>query len=359
MRHRVTWLAGVAALAVTACGAPSEDEREELREQAGEAAQTVREAAREAADRVEDAAGEAAEAVRDGAEDARRVAGDAMEAAEPRLDAAVEAVEEFVSPVDEARLEAVLAHPRRDEDRARDGARHPQEVMAFFGIAPSDTVVEVLPGGGWYTRVLAPYLAEEGRYAALNYSMAMMEQLFGDRLSDERRADMAAFPQTWPAKVAEFSAEEGEEPVDVLGAYFFGGVPEEAEGAADAVLFIRALHNLERAGLMDDAIADAAAILKPGGVVGVVQHSARDTAPDAYVDGSNGYLRQTRVVEAFEAGGFTLVAESDVNANPKDTTDYPNGVWTLPPVLGTGENEEDYRAIGESNRMTLLFRKDA
>ncbi len=363
MSNRVIWLAGVAALALSACGAPSEEDVAELQDDAADAAAVVREAASDAAEAVGEAAGDAADAVEEVVTDAAADADAALEelgdAAEEQLDTAVEAVEAFVSPVDEARLEAVLAHPRRDEDRARDDARHPQEVVSFFGIAPTDTVVEVLPGGGWYTRVLAPYVAENGRYAAVNYSMAMIEELFGDRLTDERRADMAGFPDTWPEKVVEFAAEDGREPIDVLGAYFFGGVPEEAQGAADAVLFIRALHNLERAGLMEDAIADAAALLKPGGVVGVVQHSARDEAPDDYVDGSNGYLRQARVVEAFEAGGFTLVAESDVNANPNDTTDYPNGVWTLPPVLGTGENEDEYRAIGESNRMTLLFRKEA
>lgn len=349
MTLRMKLCAGAAVLALSACGAQDED-GSTLQEDVAAAVEDVSSA-------VEDVAADVSEAAADAVDQAGDLAGDAAEAVSDQVDAAVDAAEALVSPVDEARLQTVLAHPRRDEDRARDGARNPGDVVSFFGLTPDMTVVEVLPSGGWYTRVLAPYVAEDGRYGAVNYAMNTFEALFSNNIPDAMRERITAFPSAFPATVQEMTADDnGEGGVEVLGAFFFGALPAEMENQADAMLFVRALHNLARLGDLEAAIADAAFLVKPGGVVGVVQHAAQDDAPDEYVDGSKGYLRQSAVIEAFEAGGFEFVAESDVNANPADTTDYPGGVWTLPPGLRSGEDEERYRAIGESNRMTLLFR---
>lgn len=260
-----------------------------------------------------------------------------------------EAMEEALAPV---LLEDVLAHPRREDDRARDPYRHPAETLAFFEVEPTHAVVEALPGGGWYGRILAPYVAEAGQYMAINYPMDVYEQLFGDRLQDETfRARLEGWETSFPDQVTEWGGE-------AAGAFRFGGVPAEFEGAADRVLYIRALHNLARFDRLDGAAADAFALLRPGGVVGVVQHRAPADETDARADGSRGYLREADVIAAFEAAGFVLEASSDINANPADPANHEIGVWTLPPTLALGEENRDaYIAIGETDRMTLKFRK--
>ena len=252
--------------------------------------------------------------------------------------------------VDTAKLEAVLADPRRDNDRGRDASRHPAETIAFFGIGPTDTVVEALPGGGWYRRVLLPYLTSDGQYMAVNYPV----ELWGDRLSEERREAVANWPQTYPVDALE-DAPEG---AKVAAAFVFGSVPEEIKGTVDHVVYIRALHHLSYTGWLDDAIKDTFDMLKPGGVVGIVQHRAKADAPEDYSTGTKGYLKEADVIAAFEAGGFKLEGSSGINANPKDTADYEGGVWTLPPSLrGEDEDKDKYVEIGESDRMTLKFVK--
>ncbi len=250
-------------------------------------------------------------------------------------------------------LDDVLAHERRDGDRARDAFRNPAETLAFFEVDPSHTVVEALPGGGWYTRVLLPYTEAEGQYMAINYSMPVYEALFGDRLTDDRRASLAE----WETSFGEQASEWGGE---VEGAFRFGGVPAEFEGQADRVLYIRALHNLQRTGFMETAVSDAFTLLKPGGMLGVVQHRAPADEIDERADGNRAYLRQADVIAAFEAGGFELVDTSEINANPNDTADYDVGVWALPPSNAGDSEEEDVpplQSTGESDRMTLKFRK--
>ncbi len=256
-------------------------------------------------------------------------------------------------------LAQVLNHPRRTPDYRRDGERRPFGVVSFFRLRPDMTVVEVQPGGGWYTRVLAPYVARDGRYMAVNYPPDLVLQMRDGDLSADQRAALAAFPAAWPAEVAEMMAGGAAEDIDIPGAYFLGAIPQAAVQQADIVLFMRTLHALARFDQLDAAVADAARMLKPQGLVGVVQHRAKADAPDDYADGSHGYLREVDVIAAFEAGGFQLIDSSDINANPQDSADWPAGVWTLPPRLITGEDEERYRAIGESDRMTLLFQKTA
>lgn len=271
-------------------------------------------------------------------------------AAQSEQSAAPEAADEAGEA---ATLADVLADPRRDEDRARDEFRNPAETLEFFEVEPSHTVVEALPGGGWYSRILLPYTEAEGQYMAINYSMPVYEQLFGERLTDDRRASLAAWDETFPETASEWGGE-------VEGNFRFGGVPAAFEGQADRVLYIRALHNLARTGFMDTAVSDAFDLLKPGGIVGVVQHRAPADETDERATGARAYLRQADVIAAFEAGGFELVETSEINANPNDTADYDIGVWALPPSNSGDSDEEDVpplQSVGESDRMTLKFRK--
>jgi len=169
--------------------------------------------------------------------------------------------------------------------------------------------------------------------------------------------------EDWTAQAEGWAGEDGA----AVSAFVLGSLPEEMNGTADAMLFIRALHNLARfedeGNYLTAALADAYAVLKPGGVVGVVQHEARPDMPDEWADGSAGYLKQAFVINAFEEAGFELAAESDVNANPADQPTTEDVVWRLSPTLATSREDPELReqlqTIGESNRMTLLFRKPA
>lgn len=245
----------------------------------------------------------------------------------------------------EAVLELALAHPRRDEDRARDQYRHPAETLAFFRVEPGMTVVDYTPSGGWYTRVLAPYLGEKGRYIGLNPDVSA-----GSQAQKDYFADLAA---TFPAKAAEWTGL----PAERIGAYNTDSLPEELKGTVDRVLVFRAMHNLHRFGWLYRELSAMRALLKDDGLLGIVQHRAKADAPADYTDGGKGYLREKDVIGLVEAHGFELVGRSEINANPADTADYPMGVWTLPPNLASKQDEARYRAIGESDRMTLLFRK--
>lgn len=248
-------------------------------------------------------------------------------------------------------LAAIIASPDRADDSARDQFRHPQATLEFFGVEPDMTVAEVLPGGGWYTRILLPYLAEDGRYVALNYQPAVWEEMYGDAWDEAAQAEIAAWPETAPESLAGF----GPVTADEIDAYMLGSIPDSENGQGDMVLMIRALHHLNRFDVanLETALADIHEFLKPGGIVGVVQHRANADAPDEYATGDKGYLRQTDVISEFERAGFELVEQSEINANPADTADYEEGVWALPPSTTEGERAE----IGESDRMTLKFRK--
>lgn len=272
------------------------------------------------------------------------------------------------SDADEARVEpdrlARILDAQPEAVQARYDERHPRATLEFFGIEPGMTVVEALPGGGWYTRILLPYLGAEGRLVATNYPLGLWPN-FGFA-SEEFMAEIRKWPETFPVEAANWC--EGDcAPVDT---FWLGSLPSDLESSADAVLFVRALHNLARfqaAGVddfLDQALADAFAVLKPGGTLGVVQHEARAEMPDEWADGSNGYLKRQAVIDAAAAAGFELVAESDINANPNDRPSEDEAVWRLPPSLSVPDDAENaealraqYEAIGESNRMTLKFRK--
>ncbi len=253
-------------------------------------------------------------------------------------------------------LNAVLAS-RSDEDTVRDDARQPLETLTFFQVKPGMTVAEALPGGGWYTRILANYLGQDGTLYGVNYPDSLWPML--SYASPEWIAQRIAATDNFTAKVATFT----DNGITAQG-FTFDTVPPEVEGTVDRVLLIRALHNLNRfqqkAGTSSQALTATHAMLKKDGLVGVVQHRAPATASEEWADGNKGYLNEAAVIAMFAEAGFALVAQSEINANPLDQPSGEDSVWRLPPSL-RGNNDDAQReamvAIGESDRMTLLFRK--
>lgn len=238
-------------------------------------------------------------------------------------------------------FDAAIADSRRSEaNKARDTYRHPAETLAFFGIKPGQTVVEVTPSGGWYTEILSPALGPKGTlYAAHNNPAASERAAAGvQRFKDKLAAD----PAYANVKLTAF----GKDAYDIAPA-----------GSADAVLTFRNVHNWYSAGFAPQAFAAFFKALKKGGVLGIEEHRLPEDRPDAAMQES-GYMKVSYVRKLAEAAGFKFVAASEINANPKDKADYPKGVWTLPPNYADGVvNKATYAAIGESDRMTLKFVK--
>lgn len=240
-------------------------------------------------------------------------------------------------------LDAVIAGSWREPaNRARDIYRHPKATLQFFGIRPDQTVIEITPAAGWYSEILAPLLRDDGHYIAAEATPAGGEAKRGD---DALRRKFAADPAEYgKARIVEYDPK----------APVFG-----APASADLVLTFRNVHNWAEAGTAPAMFKAFFAVLKPGGVLGVVDHRA---APGATLDAvkSSGYLPTDYVIKLATDAGFKLDAQSEINANPKDTKAYPKGVWTLPPTLTLGEQDRaKYLAIGESDRMTLRFVKPA
>jgi len=289
---------------------------------------------------------------------------------EPMVEESSETANKIMEPATEAapapssgeRLDAILA-AQPDEVQARYGARNPRATLEFFRIEPGMTVVEALPSSGWYSKILIPYLGEEGRLIGANYPTSLFEQ-FGFA-TPEFMEDIADWPETFPTEAADWC----EDDCATVEGFWLGALPESHEGTADAVLFIRALHNMARfqnEGIdqfLDQAMNDAFAVLKPGGVFGLVQHEISEDVSDEAATGAGGYLKRSFVIAAAEAAGFVLDEVSDINSNPMDQAAEGDIVWRLPPALGTTEEGSEERAameeIGESNRMTLRFRKPA
>lgn len=246
---------------------------------------------------------------------------------------------------------------RSAAEKARDEWRNPVETLEFFGIEADDTVVEIWPGGGWYSNVLAPYLASgDGTLIAAVWDVNVFE---GERLEriEKRIADYKA---VYDADTETFGEIE-------LSAFSAESGPLAEAGTVDAVLTFRNVHNWMGGDYTAKFFTDAYAALKPGGVLGVVEHRLPSSA-EQDPRGASGYVHEDFVTALAVAAGFELEASSEINANPADTADHPFGVWTLPPVSRTTDREgntpegfdaEAYKAVGESDRMTLKFVKPA
>ncbi len=243
------------------------------------------------------------------------------------------------SPETVARLKAIVAADHRPErDRARDRYRNPVETLAFFGIRDDLTVVEIWPGGGWYTRILAPYLKDRGKLYLAAYEPGLLIR----NATNTQREEVAAKPEVFGTPV--FTVLE-------KGKYDIA-----PPGSADLVLTFRNLHNWMDAGDVDEVFQAMFRALKPGGVLGFVEHRAGPGPQDPRA--RSGYVTEAHTIQLAEKAGFRLIGRSEVNANPRDTKDHPRGVWTLPPSYALRDaDREKYTAIGESDRMTLKFRK--
>ena len=234
---------------------------------------------------------------------------------------------------------------RTEKNRARNEARHPVETLMFFGIRDDMTVVEVAPGSGvWYTEILAPFLRDSGTLYAGSYNPDS-DSKYQQRGAKKYQQKMDARPELF----------------DQIKQGVFD-VPTRMElgpdGVADMVVSFRNFHGWAGGGSEVAAMQAMHNVLKPGGVLGIVQHRMNEDADDGGKPGDGGYVKTSHVIKAAQEAGFKLVAQSEINANPKDTKDHPEGVWTLPPAMALKDKDADkYRAIGESDRMTLKFVK--
>ena len=241
---------------------------------------------------------------------------------------------------DPALVAAVASEERTTTFRARDGARHPVEELAFFGLLPTMTVVELWPGGGYWTEILGPYLKAKGQYYVA--------------LNAPGNAEEDATVARWRERVAAHKGSLGTLHDTTLGAGQYEIAPR---GSADLVLTFRNLHNWMESGYADEALAACFRALKPSGLLGVEAHRGRNDEPQD-PKAAHGYIRQDYAIALAQKAGFELAGSSEINANPKDTKDWPEGVWTLPPTLALGDKDRaKYVAIGEADNFVLLFRK--
>ncbi len=240
-------------------------------------------------------------------------------------------------------LDHVIADGHRAAaDRARDAYRHPKETLLFFGLRPQMQVVEIWPEPGWYTEIIAPFVKDQGKYYA-----AMS-------VPNPSSAYVTARTKAFEDKFAAHPELYGKIELTTFGA---GSGSIAAPESVDMVVTFRNIHNWMAGGWAPQAFAYMYKALKPGGILGVVEHRGNPDLPQD-PKAKSGYVREDEAIRLIESQGFALVARSEINANPKDTKDYPQGVWTLPPVYRLGDKDKDvYAAIGESDRFTLKFVK--
>tara|TARA_R110000782_G_scaffold15189_5_gene44568 strand:- start:3517 stop:4326 length:810 start_codon:yes stop_codon:yes gene_type:complete len=250
----------------------------------------------------------------------------------------------FNAHAEDHQLDAAVNGANRSvENKARDIYRHPKETLQFFQIKPTMKVLEILPGGGWYTEILAPYLADKGQLTVASFG--------------------ANNPTKYLANIHNRFIKKIEANPDVYGKVNVVVMQEDTylqsipDASLDMVVTFRNSHNWIRYGGIEDIFAAFNRVLKPGAILGVVQHRATKDS-DAKVSAEKGYVPELYLIRLVEDKGFELMGASEINANPKDTRDYSEGVWTLPPSYRLKDvNKDKYTAIGESDRMTLRFVK--
>ena len=242
-------------------------------------------------------------------------------------------------------LDAVIQGSHRsDANRARDQFRHPKETLLFFGLQPDMTVVEISPANGWYTEIIGPFLKKQGQFQAAVPALA-------DDMPEAMKRRDAAYRQMLKA-TPELYGEPTIKAYDAAAPVF------APDGSADLLVTFRNVHNWAKAGHTQPMFKGFFQALKPGGVLGIVEHRAKpDTPVSKQIE--SGYMTEQFVIEAAVAAGFRLDRRSEINSNPLDTKAHPGGVWNLPPNLRgvAAADKPRYRAIGESDRMTLRFVK--
>jgi predicted methyltransferase len=241
-------------------------------------------------------------------------------------------------------LEVISNGPHRsDSNKARNDSRHPIATLDFFGLRKDMTVVEILPATGWYTEIIAPYVAAEGKLYAAHFS-PNSALTYAARSLEGFEEKVTGNPEIY----GKITIRHIDPPYEVIIA---------PPASADLAMTFRNVHNWIMAGQELEYFETFYAALKPGGILGVVEHRALPGSSMKIME-TTGYVTEAYVIEIAEKAGFEFVASSEINANPKDLTDYPAGVWTLPPSYRLGDdNRDEYTAIGESDRMTLKFRK--
>lgn len=258
------------------------------------------------------------------------------------------AAHDMMHKAHQERWAKILSDPARAEDAKRDKYRHPAETFEFFRIHPDHKVGEYAPGGEWISRTLGRYMDEKGKFVGLFFST---DAGFGDAKAHEGiKAGAAKFPDD----VAKVTGR----PATDYAAYSLSAIPEGEKGTFDRIILMRMLHNMFRWNIADTELKRIRDLLKDDGLLGIEQHRAKPATPFSYANGNKGYMREADIIKLMELNGFELVAKSEINANPKDSANWPDGVWTLPPALRLKDvDKAKYEAIGESDRMTLLFKK--
>lgn len=243
---------------------------------------------------------------------------------------------------DNALTDAIKGEHRSEANKARDIYRHPAETLTFLGIKPDMTVVEIFPGGGWYTEILGPYLNDKGKLYAAGF---------------DPESKVGFFKKSAKAFKEKMQSSEIYSGVEITVLAPPAKTAIAPEGSADMVLTFRNIHNWMKGGYADDVYAAMFKALKPGGILGVVEHRGDENVPQD-LKSESGYVNQGYAIQLAEKAGFKYVGGSEINANEKDTKNHPKGVWTLPPTLRMKDKDkEKYLAIGESDRMTLKFIK--